>query len=222
MVASGDNEMSREADRINREIFEEARRGHQGGLVAGAVQLHRQTLHLSAARDPRSGRDGDPPDAGAPARAHPGRDLPARHLAAPRWPTRPEPATAACSPWAARAYVKGNWDRFAEEAAEAGRALGPGEGRCLQLIVHAAATTAEAIRVGEPGLRRARPVPVPVRAVPQYRAGSPVRFRPDGLMMPAGPAPWPSARSRRWPTSSGNGGRRWTCSTWPCSSTCRG
>lgn len=51
-----------------------------------------------------------------------------------------------------RAYVKGNWDRFAEEAAVAGRVLGPGEGRCLQLIVHVAPTSAEAVRVAGPSL----------------------------------------------------------------------
>src|SRR3712207_9249561 len=40
---------------------------------------------------------------------------------------------------------------FAEEAAKVGRHLGPGEGRCIQMMVHVAATTQEAIARVRPG-----------------------------------------------------------------------
>jgi len=43
------------------------------------------------------------------------------------------------------------WDLFASEAAAVGRVLGPGEGRCMQLMVHVGATTEQAIARVRPG-----------------------------------------------------------------------
>ena len=43
------------------------------------------------------------------------------------------------------------WEQFAAEAASVGRVLGPGEGRCGQLMIHTGRTTADAIRTGRDG-----------------------------------------------------------------------
>jgi alkanesulfonate monooxygenase SsuD/methylene tetrahydromethanopterin reductase-like flavin-dependent oxidoreductase (luciferase family) len=149
MVASGDNEMSRDADRTNREIFEEG------------VEIIKAAW--SDERFSYSGKHFTFPPPGIPDRG-----ATVTHLTlVPRPVHTPveifQPVTSpATLAYAARAghhgvfalgspaYIKGNWDRFGDEAAAAGRALGPGEGRCLQLIVHAAATTAQAAAVAGP------------------------------------------------------------------------
>ncbi len=149
-VASGDNEMSREADRTNREMFEE------GVAVIKAAWADERFSYC--------GKHYTYPPPGIPDRG-----ATVTHLTlVPRPAHVPveifQPIT---SPptlvYAARsghngvfalggpAYVKGNWDRFGDEAAAAGRELGPGEGRCLQLIFHAGATTSDALRTATPG-----------------------------------------------------------------------
>ncbi len=149
IVASGDNAMSGDADRTNREMFEEAIE------IIKAAWSEEQFSY--------AGKHFTFPPPGIPDRG-----ATVTHLSlVPRPVHTPveifQPVT---SPptlvYAARAghtgvfalgsrpYIKGNWDRFGEEAAAGGRELGPGEGRCLQLIVHAAATTAEAIEVARP------------------------------------------------------------------------
>jgi len=148
-VASGDNAMSREADRINRERFEEAME-----VIHRAWEQERfrfEGEHLTF------------PPPGIPDRGH---DV--RHLTLVPRPTRPvevfqpvgSPRTltyvaqqgyhgifALASP----ALTQRAWDRFADEAATAGRHLAPGEGRALQLMVHVATTTEQAMRRARPG-----------------------------------------------------------------------
>jgi alkanesulfonate monooxygenase SsuD/methylene tetrahydromethanopterin reductase-like flavin-dependent oxidoreductase (luciferase family) len=149
MVASGDNEMSRDADRTNREIFEEG------------VEIIKAAW--SEERFSYTGKHFTFPPPGIPDRG-----ATVTHLTlVPRPVHTPveifQPVTSPPTlAYAARVghqgvfalgsrdYIGANWDRFAEEAAGAGRTLEPGQGRCLQLIVHAGATTAAATRVAEP------------------------------------------------------------------------
>jgi alkanesulfonate monooxygenase SsuD/methylene tetrahydromethanopterin reductase-like flavin-dependent oxidoreductase (luciferase family) len=150
-VASGDNEMSREADRRNREMFEEAM------VVIKAA--------WSQERFSYSGKHFTFPPPGIPDRGST-----VTHLTlVPRPVHAPveifQPITSpATLEYAARAghigvfalgrpaYIAAHWERFAAEAAAGGRPLGPGEGRCLQLIVHTGRTTAGAVASARPGL----------------------------------------------------------------------
>ena len=148
-VASGDNVMSWEADRVNRERFEE-------GV---------EVIKLAWARERFSyrGRHYVYPPPGIPDRGSEVSDL----TLIPR-PQRPievyQPVGSAQTlTYAAQAghigvfalatpeVTKRRWDLFAEEAGKAGRVLAPGEGRCIQLMVHVAATTEEAIARVRPG-----------------------------------------------------------------------
>ncbi|MCU4183181.1 LLM class flavin-dependent oxidoreductase [Acidiferrimicrobium sp. IK] len=150
VVASGDNAMSREADRVNREMFEEAME-----VIRAAWSEEEFNFTGKHYTFPPPGI----PDRGATV----------THLTlVPRPVHGPieifqavsSPATLtyvasqgitgvfAMAPYG---FVKANWDRFADAAADAGRVLAPGEGRCFQIPVHAARTTAEAARAGRPG-----------------------------------------------------------------------
>jgi alkanesulfonate monooxygenase SsuD/methylene tetrahydromethanopterin reductase-like flavin-dependent oxidoreductase (luciferase family) len=148
-VASGDNAMSREADRVNRERFEEAMDiirlawTHERFSYAGTHHVY--------------------PPPGIPDR---GREVTELTLV-PR-PTRPieifqpvgSPRTlsyvarqgfhgvfALASP----ERMKAAWDLFAEEAEAVGRHLAPGEGRAMQLMVHVGSSTQQAVERARPG-----------------------------------------------------------------------
>lgn len=146
-VASGDNAMSAELDRRNREIFEESLE------VIKAAWRQERFSH--------SGKHFTFPPTGIPDRG-----ATVTHLT-----LIPRPVTASVEVYqpvtspatliyaaaqghtgvfalGSPSYIKGNWDRFAEAACTAGRQLAPGEGRCLQLIVHTGRTTAEALSTG--------------------------------------------------------------------------
>jgi alkanesulfonate monooxygenase SsuD/methylene tetrahydromethanopterin reductase-like flavin-dependent oxidoreductase (luciferase family) len=142
-VASGDNAMSREADRINRERFEEAME-----VIQLAWTQERFSFH---------GEHYTYPPPGIPDRGQGVHDL----TLVPR-PTRPIEIYQPVSSPRTMSYVAqqgfvglfalsspermgARWDAFAEEAAKVGRILGPGEGRCMQLMVHVAPTTEQAI-----------------------------------------------------------------------------
>jgi alkanesulfonate monooxygenase SsuD/methylene tetrahydromethanopterin reductase-like flavin-dependent oxidoreductase (luciferase family) len=148
-VASGDNEMSREADRINRERFQEA------------MEVIR--LAWTSERFSYAGEHYVYPPPGIPDR---GREV--THLTLVPRPTRPVEIYQPVSSPRTLTYVaregfvglfalaspdrmKVFWDLFADEAAKAGRPLGPGEGRCMQLMVHVGATTEQAIARARPG-----------------------------------------------------------------------
>ena len=173
-VASGDNEMSREADRRNREMFEE------GVEVIKAA--------WSQERFSFSGKHFTFPPPGIPDRGST-----VTHLTLiPRPLTQPveffqpitSPATLVYAAKAghtgvfalgSHAYTKANWDRFGEEYATP---LAPGERRCLQLIVHVGRTTQQAIERARPGLDEH------VKFLSQYgrfrnlEVGAPFTFRP--------------------------------------------
>ena len=142
-VASGDNAMSREADRVNREMFEEA--------------MEVITLALTQERFSFTGKHYQFPPLGIPDRGafvseltlvpRPTREVeiyqaitspetmayaPARGHRGVYWQTPPE-------------VLKPRWDDYAEVAAAHGRELGPGEGRVLVLNVHVGATREKAI-----------------------------------------------------------------------------
>jgi len=149
MVASGDNAMSRKADEINRERFEEAMEVIKTAWTQ--ERFSHQGKHFSY------------PPAGIPDR---GRDVSELTLV-PR-PTRPVDIHQPVSSPRTLSYVaqhghvglfalaspermKRSWDLFAEKAAEVGRHLGPGEGRCMQLMVHVGPSTERAITRARPG-----------------------------------------------------------------------
>jgi alkanesulfonate monooxygenase SsuD/methylene tetrahydromethanopterin reductase-like flavin-dependent oxidoreductase (luciferase family) len=148
-VASGDNAMSREADRLNRERFEEAMEVIKLAWTQERFSYHGRHLRF-------------PPE-GVPDRGRGVEDL----TLIPR-PTRPiEVYQPVGSPRtmtyvAAQGHVglfalagpeamRRSWERFAEEAEAAGRPLAPGEGRCMQLMVHVGATTQQAVARVRPG-----------------------------------------------------------------------
>ena len=148
VVASGDNDMAKDADRINREIFEEA---------MAIIQLAWSQERFSYA-----GKHFTFPVAGIPDR---GRTVTELSLV-------PRPATSdvriyqpvgspATLEYVARQgffgvfamapypVIEQSWTRFAEVAAEAGRVLGPGEGRALQIPVHVGRTSGAALSSGK-------------------------------------------------------------------------
>jgi alkanesulfonate monooxygenase SsuD/methylene tetrahydromethanopterin reductase-like flavin-dependent oxidoreductase (luciferase family) len=148
-VASGDNEMSREADRRNREIFEESME------VIKAAWAEERFSH--------TGKHFTVPPPGIPDRG-----ATVTHLTlVPRprqFPAIYQPVTSpATLTYAAEAghigvfalgsprFTKGNWDRFADAAAAGGRPLAPGVDRVLQLICHVGRTTEEAVAGARPG-----------------------------------------------------------------------
>jgi alkanesulfonate monooxygenase SsuD/methylene tetrahydromethanopterin reductase-like flavin-dependent oxidoreductase (luciferase family) len=142
MVASGDNEMSREADRVNREIFEESME-----VIKAAWWNERFSY---------TGKHFVFPPAGIPDRGSYVADLtliPKPIAPIPIYQPVGSPDTLEYAPRARHLgvipaapphLVKPKWDRFAENAAEGGWELGPGEGRCLAVNCHVGRTTAEA------------------------------------------------------------------------------
>jgi alkanesulfonate monooxygenase SsuD/methylene tetrahydromethanopterin reductase-like flavin-dependent oxidoreductase (luciferase family) len=148
MVASGDNEMSREMDRQNREIFEESME-----IIKAAWWNERFSF---------SGKHFVLPPPGIPDRGSFVSDLtliPKPVAPIPIYQPVGSPDTLEYAPRARHlgvipaappAVVKPKWDRFAEVAGEVGWSLGPGEGRCLAVNCHVGRTTAEA-RAGARG-----------------------------------------------------------------------
>ena len=146
VVASGDNEMSAELDRINREIFEESME-----IIKAAWTNERFSY---------TGKHFVLPPPGIPDRGSTVKDL----TLVPK-PIAPiDVYQAVTSPptfdYAARARhhavlpsrgiegTKAGWDMFAEKAAANGWELGHGEGRCLALNIHVGRTLDEAIASG--------------------------------------------------------------------------
>jgi len=148
-VASGDNAMSREADAINRERFEEAMEVIQ---MAWTQERFRY-----------EGKHHVYPPPGIPDRGAEVTDL----TLVPR-PTRPVEIFQPVSSPRTLSYVAQqgfhgvfalaspdkmlrSWTMFADEAAKAGRVLGPGEARAMQLMVHVGPTTEVAMERARPG-----------------------------------------------------------------------
>ena len=149
VVASGDNAMSAEHDRINREIFEEA-------VEVIKLAWYNQRFNY------RGKQFVFPPD-DVPDRGTTVPDLtlipkPLRHVDIYQPVTSPE--TIEYVPRAGHKAVywlqnadsqKQKWDRYAEIREQMGQPVAPGEDRCLVLNLHVARTYEEALRKGRPG-----------------------------------------------------------------------
>jgi alkanesulfonate monooxygenase SsuD/methylene tetrahydromethanopterin reductase-like flavin-dependent oxidoreductase (luciferase family) len=148
-VASGDNEMSRQANEVNWEVFEEA------------MEVIR--LAWGNERFSFSGKHFTYPPPGIPDRGSTVTEL----TLVPR-PTRPVPIYQPISPgrttqYCARvghravtalgtpAVTRWLWDGYAEAAAAAGRPLQPGQDRCHNIHIHVGRTREEAFRTGRDG-----------------------------------------------------------------------
>lgn len=149
VVASGDNDMSVEHDRINREVFEEAMEVIK--LAWTSERFSYRGKHFVFPPD-------DVPDRGSMVG-----DL----TLIPK-PTHPidvyqpvtSPETIEYVPRAGHKAVywlqhpesqKQKWDRYAEIRAEMGDPVAPGQDRCMVLNLHVARTREEALRTGTPG-----------------------------------------------------------------------
>ncbi len=146
VVASGDNEMSREMDRVNREIFEESME-----IIRSAWWNERFSF---------SGKHFVLPPPGIPDRGSFVTDLtliPKPIAPIEIWQAVTSPETLEYAPRVRHSavipagnpdVVRPRWDRFGELANESGWALGPGEGRLLSVNCHVAPTHDEAMRTG--------------------------------------------------------------------------
>jgi alkanesulfonate monooxygenase SsuD/methylene tetrahydromethanopterin reductase-like flavin-dependent oxidoreductase (luciferase family) len=177
VVASGDNAMSLEADRINRETFEEAM-----DVIRAAWSDELFSFSGKHFTYPPPGI----PDRGATV-TH--LTLVPRPVHTPIEIFQPVSSPATLTYVAQQGFtgvfamarvdwVSAHWDRFAEEAAVVGRSLGPGEGRCLQLPVHVGRTTEEALRTGRPGHDEFVKFLSPYGRFSRFADGAPFDFRP--------------------------------------------
>jgi alkanesulfonate monooxygenase SsuD/methylene tetrahydromethanopterin reductase-like flavin-dependent oxidoreductase (luciferase family) len=149
VVASGDNAMSAEHDRLNRLIFEE---GMEVIKMAWANERFSfRGKHFTFPPD-------DVPDRGSMVDDLTLIPRPARHVDVYQPVTSPE--TIEYVPRAGHKAVywlqnaesqKQKWDRYAEIREEIGSPVAPGEDRCLVLNVHVGRTREDAMRRGRPG-----------------------------------------------------------------------
>ena len=149
VVASGDNEMSAEHDRINREIFEESMEVIK--LAWYQEQFSYRGKHLVLPPD-------DVPDRGTMVNDLTLIPKPLRKVDIYQPVTSPE--TIEYVPKAGHKAVywlqnadsqKQKWDRYAEIREACGTPVGPGEDRCLVLNLHVAKTYEAALVKGRPG-----------------------------------------------------------------------
>ncbi|MEM9714111.1 MAG: LLM class flavin-dependent oxidoreductase [Actinomycetota bacterium] len=146
VVASGDNEMSAELDRVNREIFEES-------MEVIKAAWWNETFSFS-------GKHFELPPAGIPDRGSTVKDLtliPKPIAPIDVWQAVTSPPTLAyCArvrhhavmPARGPAKTKVWWDDYAAAAAEHGWELAPGEARCLAINCHIGDTREAAIASG--------------------------------------------------------------------------
>jgi alkanesulfonate monooxygenase SsuD/methylene tetrahydromethanopterin reductase-like flavin-dependent oxidoreductase (luciferase family) len=149
VVASGDNAMSAEHDRINREIFEESME---------VIKLAWYQERFSYRGKHHVFPPDDVPDRGTFVNDLTLIPKPQRHVDVYQPVTSPE--TIEYVPRAGHRAIywltnpasqKQKWDRYAEIREQAGTPVGPGEDRCLVMNIHVAATREEAMRKGRPG-----------------------------------------------------------------------
>ena len=178
MVASGDNEMSREADRINREIFEES------------MQIIR--LAWENERFSFSGKHFTFPPPGIPDRGSTVTEL--TLVPRPMSPTieiyQPVGSPATLE-YVARNGFKGvfamapyeviapAWNKFAEVSESAGISLGRGEGRCLQIPIHVGKSTQEAFDTARGPHDEFVKFLSPYGRFSRIESGAPFNFRPS-------------------------------------------
>lgn len=149
VVASGDNAMSAEHDRINREIFEEA---------MDVIKLAWTQERFSYRGKQFTFPPDDVPDRGTTVG-----DLtliPRPRRAVDIYQPVTSPETIEYVPRAGHKAVywlqnpdsqKAKWDRYAEIRAEVGDPVAPGQDRCLVINFHVGRTAEEALRKGRPG-----------------------------------------------------------------------
>ena len=149
VVASGDNAMSAEHDRINREVFEEAMEVIK--LAWSQERFDYRGKHFVFPPD-------DVPDRGTFVNDLTLVPKPRRPIDVYQPVTSPE--TIEYVPRAGHKAVywlqnadsqKDKWDRYAAIRSEVGQPVGPGEDRCLVLNVHVAPTREQALVRGRPG-----------------------------------------------------------------------
>ncbi|MCP5024670.1 MAG: LLM class flavin-dependent oxidoreductase [Actinomycetia bacterium] len=196
VVASGDNEMSAELDRVNREIFQESME-----IIKAA--WWNETFSFS-------GKHFTLPPAGIPDRGSTVKDLtlvPKPIAPIDIWQAVTSPPTLEYAPSvghhgvfpaALESEFKASWERFAEISGQNGRELAEGEGRCLALNVHIGRTREEAFASG----RNAAPHRVLLRHA-RLRTGRARRAVPPhgrGGLAPRGcETGWARPRRRRGP-----------------------
>jgi alkanesulfonate monooxygenase SsuD/methylene tetrahydromethanopterin reductase-like flavin-dependent oxidoreductase (luciferase family) len=177
VVASGDNEMAAELDRINREVFEESMEIIK--LAWNNERFSFRGKHFTL-----------PPD-GIPDRGGFVTDLtlvprPTRRIDIYQPVTSPE--TVEYVPRQGHKAVywlqhpqsqREKWDRYAELRAGVGRPVEPGHDRCLVLNVHVGRTREEAITRGRPGHDEFCKFLAPYGRFSSYRL-------PDGSKVPFG------------------------------------
>jgi alkanesulfonate monooxygenase SsuD/methylene tetrahydromethanopterin reductase-like flavin-dependent oxidoreductase (luciferase family) len=175
-VASGDNVMSKEADRINRERFEE-------GMEAIKLAWREERFSFQ-------GRHLRYPPPGIPDRGSEVSELtlvprPLREVEVFQPVGSPRTLTYVAQQghiglWALGSpeRTKRSWDLFAEEAAKAGRHLGPGEGRCIQMMVHVGDSTEHAMERVRPGHDEYVRFLSPYGRFGQYGEGLPFDYAP--------------------------------------------
>jgi alkanesulfonate monooxygenase SsuD/methylene tetrahydromethanopterin reductase-like flavin-dependent oxidoreductase (luciferase family) len=149
VVASGDNDMSAEHDRLNRLIFEESMEVIK--LAWANERFQYRGKHWVFPPD-------DVPDRGATVHDLTLVPRPQRPIDVYQPVTSPE--TIEYVPRAGHKAVywlqnadsqKQKWDRYAEIREEIGAPVGPGDDRCLVLNLHVGRTREEALRKGRPG-----------------------------------------------------------------------
>jgi len=175
VVASGDNAMSAEHDRINRETFEEAMEVIK--LAWTEERFSYRGKHFTFPPD-------DVPDRGSMVGDLTLIPRPLRTVDVYQPVTSPE--TIEYVPRAGHKAVywlqnaesqKQKWDRYAEIREQLGRPVAPGEDRCLVLNLHVGRTREEAMRRGRPGQMEFNRFLAPYGRFSSYR-------NPDGSKVP--------------------------------------
>ncbi len=149
VVASGDNAMSAEHDRINREVFEEAMEVIK--LAWGQERFSYRGKQFTFPPD-------DVPDRGTTVNDLTLIPKPTRHVDIYQPVSSPETveyvprALHKAVYWLSNATSqKQKWDRYAEVRDEVGSPVSPGEDRCLVLNLHVGRTREQAMVKGKPG-----------------------------------------------------------------------
>jgi alkanesulfonate monooxygenase SsuD/methylene tetrahydromethanopterin reductase-like flavin-dependent oxidoreductase (luciferase family) len=180
VVASGDNDMSLEHDRLNREQFEEAMDVIK--LAWGNESFEYRGKHYTFPPD-------DVPDRGAYVNDLTLIPKPRRPVDIYQPVTSPE--TIEYVPRAGHKAVYwlqnpdsqlAKWQRYAEIREEVGSPVGPGEDRCLVMNIHVARTREKALRRGGPGHDEFCKFLAPYGRFASYRledgTKAPFRFQP--------------------------------------------
>jgi alkanesulfonate monooxygenase SsuD/methylene tetrahydromethanopterin reductase-like flavin-dependent oxidoreductase (luciferase family) len=175
-VASGDNVMSREADRINRERFEEGMEAIKMAWTQERFAYKGQHLVYPPPGIPDRGKEVTE----LTLVPRPLRDIEIyQPVGSPRTLSYvAQQGHNGVFALASPERTKTRWDQFAEEAAKGGRNLAPGEGRCIQMMIHVGTTTEEAIARVRPGHDEYVKFLTPYGRFQQFAADLPFDYTP--------------------------------------------